>query len=289
MKLPLRSPAFIVAVVIAILGTANICQYLMYSAEATKLSNERAMLVRDRDELRMNARISGALPEEIATRQKEEEGKGALSGEAKAKVIRDFHRMIYPLTISTYWLGIQTLQNPMDMWMQQEIITEVRPDFVVECGTYRGGSALIWSMILDQVNPAGRVITIDIDDQTYEARKWPAWKRVDFLKGSSTDAGIVKEVTERVRGKQVMVILDSDHSRDHVLAELRAYAPLVSLNSYVIVQDTDINEVVRLDHGPGPMEALKAFLADNDQFVSDRGRERLLFTNHARGYLKRVK
>lgn len=204
-------------------------------------------------------------------------------------IVRDFHRLVYPRTPSTHWLGIQTLQNPFDMWIQQEILTEVKPDFVVECGAFKGGSALIWSMLFDQLNPDGRVISIDIEDNTAEAAKLEAWKRVDFIHGSSTDPKIVEAVTQKVKGKKVVVMLDSDHTRDHVLAELNAYAPLVSLDSYLIVQDTDIGEIVRLEHGPGPMAALDAFLKVNDQFVSDRERERLLFTNHPRGYLKRVK
>lgn len=144
-------------------------------------------------------------------------------------------------------------------------------------------------MLLGELNPSGRVITIDVEDNTADAAKLPPWKRVDFIQGSSTDAKIVTQVAQRTKGKKVVVILDSDHSRDHVLAELHAYAPLVPIDSYLIVQDTDIDEIVRLEHGPGPMKALDAFMKVNDEFVSDRSRERLLFTNHPKGYLKRIK
>jgi cephalosporin hydroxylase len=188
-------------------------------------------------------------------------------------------------------LGITTLQNPNDVWIHQELITEVKPDFIIECGTNRGGSACIWAMVLQQVQPQGRVLTIDILDLTAEARQLPIWKeRIDFLLGSSTDPGIVAEVTRRVNGRKVMVILDSDHSKGHVLAEMQAYSPLVSMGSYLIVQDTNINgHPVLESYGPGPMEALEEFLAKNDQFVSDSRCERLLFTMHPKGYLQRVR
>ena len=86
------------------------------------------------------------------------------------------------------------------------------------------------------------------------------------------------------------MILDSDHSRDHVLAEMRLYADLVPVGGYLLVQDTNINgHPVHPDFGPGPMEAVEEFLATNDEFEVDRARERMMFTFHPRGYLRRVK
>ena len=86
-----------------------------------------------------------------------------------------------------------------------------------------------------------------------------------------------------------MVILDSDHSRDHVLAELRAYAPMVTTAQYLIVEDTNVNgNPVLPEFGPGPMEALDAFLAENDDFEPDDEREKFLLTFNPRGYLRRV-
>ena len=97
------------------------------------------------------------------------------------------------------WWGVRTLQNPNDVWGTQEILSEVRPDFGVEAGTFRGGSAAIWAMVLDQVNPDGRVITIDIEDRADQARHLPIVQRkVDFLIGSSTAPEIVDEVKRRV-------------------------------------------------------------------------------------------
>jgi len=185
------------------------------------------------------------------------------------------------------WLGIQTLQNPTDAWVTQEIIQEVKPDFIVEAGAYKGGSALLWAMILKEVNPRGRVITIDIEDLVQQARQKPIWdERIDFLLGSSTDPATVSEVARRVQGGRVLVILDSLHTRDHVLAELRAYSPLVSPGSYLIVQDTGLWR-------PSPnaqwaSQAVREFLETSPGFKVDLRRERFLITNNPHGYLRRV-
>jgi cephalosporin hydroxylase len=208
------------------------------------------------------------------------------------EVIDNFHKLFYESSkwSSTRWLGVTALQNPNDAWIHQEIIVDVKPDFIVEAGTLYGGSAALWATVLQQVNAHGRVITIDIKDQSAEAKKLPIVKQyVDFMIGSSTDPAIVGEITKRVGGRKVLVILDSDHSKDHVLAEMKAYAPLVSVGSYLIVQDTNINgHPVFTNFGPGPMEAVQEFLASNQQFKPDSNAERLMFTMHPKGYLKRI-
>jgi len=186
------------------------------------------------------------------------------------------------------WLGLNTQQNPNDVWVTQEIISEVGPDFIIEAGTYQGGSATLWAMVLEQVNPKGRVITIDIKDRSFVARKLPiVQRRVDFILGSSTAPDVVAEITERTRGKRVMVILDSDHTREHVSAELAAYAPLVGIGSYLIVQDT--GGVMIQNPNPGPRQALDDFLETHPEFEPDRNRERMLLTMHPKGYLRRVR
>lgn len=208
------------------------------------------------------------------------------------EVIDNFHKLYYESSkwSSTRWLGVTALQNPNDAWIHQEIIVDVKPDFIVEAGTLNGGSAALWATVLQQVNANGRVITIDIKDQSTEAKKLPIVKQyVDFMIGSSTDPAIVAEIKKRVEGRKVLVILDSDHSKDHVLAEMKAYAPFVSVGSYLIVQDTNINgHPVFANFGPGPMEAVQEFLAWNQQFKPDSDAERLMLTMHPKGYLKRI-
>jgi cephalosporin hydroxylase len=211
------------------------------------------------------------------------------------QLIDDFHRLFYDTSstwIENRWLGVLCHQNPNDAWIHQEIISETRPDFIVECGTFHGGSALLWATILQQVNPEGKVITIDVATKlSAEARKLPlARERVVFLEGSSTDPRTVAKVAELVKGRRVLVILDSLHTKEHVRNELRAYAPFVPVGGYLIVQDSNVNgHPVYPTHGPGPMEAIEEFLARTDEFVADRSRERMLLTMHPKGYLKRVK
>ena len=145
-------------------------------------------------------------------------------------------------------------------------------------------------MIMREVNPNSRVITIDIVDRTAQARELPLFKeRIDFLLGSSTDPKIVADVKRRAAGKQVIVLLDSDHSKKHVLAEMRAYAPIVPVGGYMIVQDGILSgHPVKDEMTGGPWEAIEEFLASDDTFRIDSRRERLMFTYCPRGYLKRI-
>ena len=179
------------------------------------------------------------------------------------------------------YLGIRTLQNPFDVWITQEIFFDVKPDLVVEAGTYRGGSALLWATLLAPINPDARVITIDIEDQRDPRAKQHSLARdkVDFILGSSIDPEIIATIAERVKGKRVVVILDSSHATEHVRKELDLYAPFVTMGSYLIVQDTPV----------GPDKAIADFLSTRDDFVVDHERERLLVTNNMGGFLKRVK
>lgn len=211
----------------------------------------------------------------------------------EGSVVDHFHRLWYQdqnTWMKNKWLGVLTRQNPMDIWVTQEIIVETKPDFIVETGTLYGGSALVWATILQHVNPRGRVISVDIEDLTKEAKKHPLWKeKVDFFLGSSVAPEILEKVRKRVVGKRVLVILDSDHRKEHVFKELSAYSPFVQVGGYIIVQDTNSNgHPVTPNSGPGPMEAVEEFLGINRHFESDLEKERLLFTFCPRGYLKRV-
>jgi cephalosporin hydroxylase len=148
-------------------------------------------------------------------------------------------------------------------------------------------------MILSHANPAGRIITVDIKDSVDPAT-FPRSLRdkVDFVIGNSVSPEVVSLVREKVQGKKVLVLLDSDHHRPHVLKEMEAYSPMVSAGSYLIVQDTNINghPVSQVSYPEyGPMEAVEEFLAGHSQFQPDQSREKLLFTMHPKGYLKRVR
>ena len=190
-----------------------------------------------------------------------------------------------------HWLGIPSHQNPMDVWIIQEILHELKPDFMVECGSFHGGSAALWATILDNINPDSKVISIDIEDKMQAARELPIVKRrVEFIIGSSTSADVVERVRRQVAGKKVVVLLDSDHRKAHVLEELRQSAPMVGVGGYIVVQDTNINgHPVLPGWGAGPWEAVDEFLKGNHAFEVDRQRERFLFTFSPNGYLRRVR
>jgi cephalosporin hydroxylase len=184
--------------------------------------------------------------------------------------------------MNTKWLGTNVAKWPLDLWVYQEILYRTRPDVIVETGTWFGGSALYLVSICDIV-ANGRVITVDIEER--EGR--PRHERITYLTGSSIDPEIVSEVKSRISSaERVMVLLDSDHSKQHVLAELNIYAPLVSEGCYLVVEDTGVG-LVEPDYGPGPAEAVEEFLAQGQPFTIDRDCEKFFITVQPGGYLKR--
>ncbi len=192
---------------------------------------------------------------------------------------------------NTRWLGIRSDQTPTDNWSMQEIISDIKPDYIIETGTLYGGTTVFYADILGQVNPAGKVVTIDIEPQVTDAAKTQPWKdRVELVTASSVDPNVVARLAKDTAGKRVLVTLDSMHTRDHVLKELEAYSPMVSVGSYIVVQDTSVNGHPLLpDWGPGPMEGVRDFLKTHDNFIIDHSREKFMLTFYPDGWLKRVK
>ena len=207
-------------------------------------------------------------------------------------LINQFTRLYYQTPVpvrtwhNTYWLGAQVLKCPFDLWNYQEILTELKPDWVIECGTASGGSALYLASIL-QLLDCGKVISIDVN--TASGR--PTHERIEYLTGSSISHEILTYLESQVRAShKVMVILDSDHRMDHVIREIELYSKFVSLHSYLIVEDTCINgHPVAPQFGPGPMEAVRRFLRNNSEFEADNRDSKFLMTFNPRGYLRRVK
>ncbi|HET9393801.1 MAG TPA: CmcI family methyltransferase [Candidatus Rubrimentiphilum sp.] len=208
----------------------------------------------------------------------------------ETEIVRRFHELYYRRwlkqngdTINLSWFGYELLKCPLDLWAYQELLVRTRPDFVVETGTYRGGSALFFATIFDRLGQ-GRVITVDIEARPNR----PEHSRITYITGSSVDPAVIEQVQQAVGGRRAMVALDSDHSAGHVYAEMTAYSPLVQAGDYLIVEDTNVNGHPAFpDFGPGPMEAVDKFLCENDGFVIDRRCERFLMTLCPRGYLKR--
>lgn len=203
-------------------------------------------------------------------------------------VVADFGRAYYASRAYSKitWRGVQLLKYPTDLWVYGELLWRVRPEVVVETGTYVGGAALFFADMLDNIGE-GTVISIDVADWA-DAEGPPAHPRISYLRGSSVDPTIVGRVAEVAAGRTCFVILDSDHAADHVTAELDAYAPLVSLGSYLVVEDTNVHEV-RADYPPGPDDAVAKWLPHHPEFVVDRDCERLLLSAAPGGYLRRIR
>ena len=203
------------------------------------------------------------------------------------------------------WLGLPIIQFPQDILAMQEIIWKVKPDLIVETGIARGGSIVFYSSMLE-MNAAcggprdGEVVGIDIDIRGHNRKaieSHPMFKRISMIEGSSTDPEIIEQVHQKAFGKEnVLVCLDSMHTHSHVLAELEAYAKLVSVGSYCIVFDTAIEDMPNdffLDRPWGktnnPKTAVYEFLKDNNNFVIDKHIEnKLLITVAPDGYLRCV-
>jgi cephalosporin hydroxylase len=204
------------------------------------------------------------------------------------------------------WLGRPIIQLPQDILAMQELIWSVQPDLIVETGIAHGGS-LIFSASMLELNAAcggpadAEVVGIDIDIRAHNREAieaHPLSKRIHMIEGSSVAPEVVEQVRARAEGRRsVMVCLDSNHTHEHVLAELNAYAPLTSVGSYCVVFDTGVEEMPAemfndRPWGPGnsPKTAMWAFLESDGRFEIDRPvSDKLLITVAPDGYLKRVR
>jgi len=208
----------------------------------------------------------------------------------QTEMMKLFHDI--PVLRHLWFHNVPVIKNPLDLWMMQQVIYEVQPEFIIETGTWRGGSALYWAHTLNGMGlENSRVLTIDIQDLTATASAHPLWKKyVTFFKDSSTAPGLVAEIARRVSGHKTLVTLDSDHRASHVLNELRAYSPMVTRGSYLLVEDTHLDGVPTApDFGPGPMAAMQQFLKEGGgkNFEQDLSREALVMTFNPGGWLRR--
>ncbi len=202
------------------------------------------------------------------------------------------------------WFGIPILQVPQDLQAKQEIIWEVKPDLIIETGVACGGSIMFSATMLSALEGCGEIKNsnvIGIEINLYPENKkaifnHPLSKKITIIEGSSIDKKIIEEIEWLSRGRKVLVCLDSKHTHEHVLAELRAYAPLVSVGSYIIVEDTGIEDLPKgttsnrpWGKGNNPKTAVWEFLKENDNFEIDDIDKKLIMTGNPSGYLRRVK
>lgn len=208
-------------------------------------------------------------------------------------------------TYNFSWLGRPIIQYPQDMVVMQEIIWEVKPDLIIETGIAHGGSLIFSAAMLELVasctGSEGEVFGIDIDIRAHNREAieaHPMFKRISMIQGSSIAPETIEQVKAKAAGKQrVLVCLDSNHTHEHVLAELEAYAPLTSVGSYCVVFDTLIEDMPAdmfpdRPWGPGnnPKTAVREYLKTHSEFEIDKRIDhKLLISVAPDGYLMRVR
>ncbi len=198
------------------------------------------------------------------------------------------------------WMGRPIIQYPQDMIAMQEIIWDIKPDLIIETGIAHGGSIIYYASILELIGK-GEVLGIDIDIRAHnrtEIESHPMSKRITMLEGSAISPEIIEKIKPFLDGKKtVMVCLDSNHTHDHVLAELQLYSPFVTVGSYLVAFDTIVEDLpadLYADRpwsiGDNPKTAVWEFLKSNDDFVINNEIDNKLLVSVApSGYLKRVK
>jgi cephalosporin hydroxylase len=198
------------------------------------------------------------------------------------------------------WLGLPVIQLPPDIVALQEVIWETRPQLVIETGIARGGSLVLYASILELLGE-GEVLGIDVDIRAHNREAietHPLARRIRMVEGSSLDETVVAQARDSAaQAERVMVVLDSNHTHDHVLAELRVFGPLVTVGQFLVVADTFVELIPPQEHrprpwGPGdnPGTALRAWLEEVDGFEPDPFvNAKLLLTASPGGYVRRVR
>jgi len=203
-------------------------------------------------------------------------------------IVSAFHSHYFDNAKNVSWIGYPALKYPCDLWMYQELICLTVPEVIIETGTAYGGSALFMANVCDMIGQ-GEIITIDLEHQVGFRPGPPPHHRISLILGNSVDDELVAAVKQHVGNRTVMVILDSEHTKKHVLRELEVYAPMVSEGMYCIVEDTNVNgNPVLPDWGPGPKEAVDEYLLTHPEFQIDWECERFGMTYNPGGYLKKM-
>lgn len=196
------------------------------------------------------------------------------------------------------WLGLPVIQIPTDIVALQELIWRARPQLIIETGVARGGSLAVSASVLQLIGE-GHVIGIDIDIRQHNRlaiESHPLAGRITLIEGSSVEDSVVEEVARKAAGvERVMVILDSNHTHEHVAAELKRYSGLVSVGQYLVVCDTVVEDLPQQSHRPrswgkgdNPATAVRGFLSRSDEFEIDvEIQNKLLISSSPNGYLRR--
>ena len=196
------------------------------------------------------------------------------------------------------WLGVPVIQTPEDLVLLQELIFKVKPDFVLEIGIAHGGGMVFEASLLELLGK-GKVIGVDVEIREHNRKALeahPLFKRIEMIERSSIAEETIEDIRKRVpKGSKVIVCLDSNHTKPHVLKELGIYQEFVTPGCYMVVFDAISSDLAKrgvakeiyIDNGPG--EAVTEFLKTNDNFEIDREFNKLYSSHNQNGYLKRVK
>jgi cephalosporin hydroxylase len=223
------------------------------------------------------------------------------SHEELKQAAKDFNivsnRELYSYNFS--WMGRPIIQYPQDMIAMQELIWKIQPDLIIETGIAHGGSLVYYASLMELIGK-GEIVGIDIDIRQHNREAieaHPMFKRMTLLEGSSLSEEIVDKVREMAKDKKtIMVSLDSNHTHEHVLEELKLYAPFVTVGSYCVVFDTIVEDMPKgmydrpWDIGNNPKTAVWEYLKTNDDFEIDHQIDnKLLISVAPEGYLKKIK
>ncbi|HSI32425.1 MAG TPA: CmcI family methyltransferase, partial [Tepidisphaeraceae bacterium] len=207
-------------------------------------------------------------------------------------VANAFHIMWYQSkerSADRTYFGYPIDQNPADTWLYQEILVAERPAFVLQTGVKDGGSILYFAHLLDLMKAPPEAVVVGVDLILTPTAKTLDHPRIRLVEGSSTDSATVAAVERLLPAPQGFVSLDSAHERDHVLRELDLYHRFCAVGRHLVVEDTDVNgHPVYRNHGPGPYEAVREFLARHPEFEQDDAWKRDLVSCHHAGWLRRV-
>jgi len=195
------------------------------------------------------------------------------------------------------WLGVPVIQMPEDLILMQELIFKVQPDLIIETGIAHGGGLIFYASMMELLGK-GRVIGVDIEIREHNRKAieaHPLFTRIEIIEGDSTSEAIIQKIKGRIpNNSKVIVCLDSDHTRLHVLKELDMYQSFIDPGGYFVVFDTAIAKLAGLGIadkkyiGNSPKEAVDQFLQKNNNFIIDKGFNKLFVSSSPDGYLKRI-